>query len=318
MPKGKLRLVFMGTPDFALPTFAALCQAPDMDVVAVYTQPPRQAGRGRKLQPTAVHQAALARDIPIHTPASLKAAEVQAEFAAHEADAAVVVAYGLILPAAILEAPRLGCFNLHGSLLPRWRGAAPIQRAVMAGDSVTGVCVMAMDQGLDTGPELLRAEQPIGPRDTAGSLHDDLAQLGAPLMVQALRGMAAGELQPRTQPNAGITHAGKIDKAEARIDWTASANDLDCLIRGLSPFPGAWCQWRGERIKILLATKVGVAASAAAAAGGPPGTIQNDGLSVTCGTGALRLLRLQRPGKGVMAAADCLRGMALSPGDRFE
>ena len=319
MPKRKLRLVFAGTPDFALPTFAALCQAPDMDIAAVYTQPPRQAGRGRKLRPTAVHQAALDCDIPVHTPASLKTAEIEAEFTAHRADAAVVVAYGLILPAAILAAPRLGCFNLHGSLLPRWRGAAPIQRAVMAGDSVTGVCVMAMDQGLDTGPELLRAERPIGPRDTAGSLNDDLAQLGAPLMVQALRGVAAGELQPRAQPAVGITRAAKIDKAETRIDWTASANDLDCLIRGLSPFPGDWCQWRDERIKILLAEAVSKAVAASAAAdGGPPGTIQNDGLSVDCGAGALRLLRLQRPGKGVMEAADCLRGMDLSPGDRFE
>jgi methionyl-tRNA formyltransferase len=308
----KLRLIFMGTPDFAVATFEALCAAGDMDVIAVYTQPPRQAGRGRKLRPTAVHQAADSHDIPVHTPASLKSAEAQADFAGLKADAAAVVAYGLILPPAILDAPRLGCFNLHGSLLPRWRGAAPIQRAVMAGDKVTGVCVMAMDEGLDTGPELLRAEHPIGATDTAGTLHDDLAQLGAPLMVRALRGVADGTLLARTQPEAGITYASKIDKSEARIDWRLGAGELDGLIRGLAPAPGAWFMWNGERIKVLLGEpqkKLGE---------GPPGTVLDDGLTVACGEGALRLLRLQRPGKGVMDAADCLRGMNLLPGAQFE
>ncbi len=307
----KLRVIFMGTPDFAVPTLDALCRAADMDVIAVYTQPPRPAGRGRKHRPTAIHAAALAHDIPIHTPTSLKAAETQAGFAALGADAAVVVAYGLILPAAILRAPRLGCFNLHGSLLPRWRGAAPIQRAVMAGDRVTGVCVMAMDEGLDTGPELLRAEQPIGRQDTAGDLHDRLAEIGAPLMLEALRGVAGGQLTAQPQPEVGVTYAKKIEKAEARIDWHGQAAELDCLIRGLAPFPGAWCEWRGERIKVLLAEPVPGDGDEL------PGEVLDDNLLIACGAGSLRLLKLQRPGKGVMPAADFLRGTAILPGARL-
>ncbi|NQV58797.1 MAG: methionyl-tRNA formyltransferase, partial [Alphaproteobacteria bacterium] len=227
-------------------------------------------------------------------------------------DAAVVVAYGLILPAAILQAPRLGCFNLHGSILPRWRGAAPIQRAVMAGDAVTGVCVMVMDEGLDTGPVLLRADLPIGREATAGELHDQLAELGAPMMVEALRGVASGRLQAQPQSNDGVTYAKKIDKAEARIDWRQAAAALDCLIRGLSPFPGAWCEWQGNRIKILLA------GPEKGREGAAPGTVLDDGLLIACGEGALRLTRLQRSGREAMAAADFLRGTPLRPGDELD
>lgn len=308
----KLRVVFMGTPDFAVPTLNVFVGAEDVDVVAVYTQPPRQAGRGKKLRPTTIHQAAQVHDIPVHTPASLKTPEAQAAFAALNADAAIVVAYGLILPPAILQAPRLGCFNLHGSLLPRWRGAAPIQRAVMAGDKVIGVCVMAMDEGLDTGPELLRTEIPIGPGDTAGDLHDRLALIGAPLMVEALHGVSNGDLASQPQPGDGITYAAKIDKTEARLDWRYPADALDCLIRGLSPTPGAWCEWQGERIKILLAEPVQDSHDAA------PGTVRDDGLLIACGNGSLRLLKLQRPGKGVMTAADFQRGRPLVSGSRLD
>ena len=308
----ELRVVFMGTPDFAAPTLAALLAAEDIEVVAVYTQPPRQAGRGRKPRRTAIHIAALAHDLPVFTPASLKTAEAQAEFRACNADAAVVVAYGLILPGAILQAPRLGCFNLHGSLLPRWRGAAPIQRAVMAGDAVTGVCVMAMDEGLDTGAVILRAELPIDGAATAGMLHDQLAEIGAPMMVEALRGVASGDLTAEPQPEDGVTYAKKIEKSEARIDWTHPAAELDCLIRGLSPFPGAWCEWQGDRIKVLLARPE------AGGAGAPPGTVMDDELLVACGTGALRLIRLQRSGKATMETADFLRGNRLPSGERLD
>jgi methionyl-tRNA formyltransferase len=309
-----LRIIFMGTPDFAVPTLAALQAADGVEVVAVYSQPPRQAGRGRQPRRTAVHDAALSYGIPVHTPASLKTAEAQAEFCALGADAGVVVAYGLILPAAILDAPRLGCFNLHGSLLPRWRGAAPIQRAVMAGDPVTGVCVMAMDEGLDTGPVLLRAEWPIGGQATAGDLHDQLSELGAPMMVEALRGAANGQLQAKPQIDDGVTYAKKIDKTEARIDWRLGAVALDRLIRGLSPFPGAWCEWQGGRIKVLLARPE---TSGPGEAGAAPGTVLDDDLLIACGEGALRLSRLQRSGKAAMAAADFLRGNPLQPGDVF-
>jgi len=308
----ELRVVFMGTPDFAVPTLAALRAADGIEVVAVYSQPPRQAGRGKQPRRTAIHDAALAHDIPVHTPASLRSTEAQAEFRALGADAAVVVAYGLILPAAILQAPRLGCFNLHGSILPRWRGAAPIQRAVMAGDAVTGVCVMVMDEGLDTGPVLLRADLPIGREATAGELHDQLAALGAPMMVEALRGVASGRLQAQPQSNDGVTYAKKIDKAEARIDWRQAAAALDCLIRGLSPFPGAWCEWQGNRIKILLA------GPEKGREGAAPGTVLDDGLLIACGEGALRLTRLQRSGREAMAAADFLRGTPLRPGDELD
>lgn len=306
-----LRVVFMGTPDFAVPTLAALCAAPGIEVIAVYTQPPRQAGRGKRTRPTPVHHAAQERDIPLFTPATLKTAAAGQEFASLGADAAVVVAYGLILPSAVLEAPRLGCFNLHGSLLPRWRGAAPLQRAVMAGDGATGVCIMAMDEGLDTGAVYGRAEVPIGPHTTAGDLHDQLAALGAPMMVETLGAVAAGRLTAEPQPEDGVTYASKIDKAEARIDWGLDAPTLDRMIRGLSPFPGAWCEWQGDRIKVLSAMpEAGVNTAA-------PGTVLDDNLLIATGNGALRLLRVQRAGKGVVTAADFLRGNALVAGERL-
>ena len=307
-----LRVVFMGTPDFALPTLAALLAADGIDVVAVYTQPPRRAGRGWQLRRTPIHTAALAHDLPVHTPASLKYADVQVEFNTLGAEAVVVVAYGLILPGAVLGAPRLGCFNLHGSLLPRWRGAAPIQRAVMAGDQVTGVCVMAMDEGLDTGAVLLRAEQPIAADATAGGLHDQLAALGAPMMLEALRGVAGGRLTAQPQSEASVTYAKKIVKAEARIDWRRPAAELDCLIRGLSPVPGAWCEWQGARIKILLARPEDGGDAAA------PGTILDHDMLIACGAGSLRLMRLQKPGKAAVATEDFQRGNPLQPGDRLE
>jgi|APSaa5957512535_1039671.scaffolds.fasta_scaffold33794_2 methionyl-tRNA formyltransferase len=314
-----LKVIFMGTPDFAVPTLAALCAAPGIEVVAVYTQPPRRAGRGKRTRNTPVHQAAVERDIPVYTPVSLKAEGAIAEFAAisEDADAAVVVAYGLILPSAVLQAPRLGCFNLHGSILPRWRGAAPIQRAVMAGDAATGVCIMAMDEGLDTGAVYCCAEVPIGPATTAGDLHDQLAELGAPLMVETLRGVAAGRLRAQAQAEAGVTYASKIDKAEARLDWSLDAATLDCLIRGLSPAPGAWCEWQGERIKVLLAAPESGVKNAV------PGTVLDDNLLVatgagTTGEGALRLMRVQRAGKGVTSAVEFLRGNALGTGQVLE
>ncbi len=307
-----LRVVFMGTPDFAVPTLAALRAADGIEVVAVYSQPPRQAGRGKRLRLTPIHAAALVHDIPVYTPASLKSAEAQAEFHALAADAAVVVAYGLILPAAILQAPRLGCFNLHGSLLPRWRGAAPIQRALMAGDPVTGVCIMAMDEGLDTGAVLLRAEQSIAAEVTAGVLADQLAEMGAPMMVEALRRAAGGQLQARAQPKAGATYANKIEKSEARIDWHRPAVELDRLIRGLSPSPGAWCEWQGARIKVLLARPE------TGPEGAAPGTVLDEDLLIACGSGALRLLRLQRSGRQALASADFQRGSPLQPGDELQ
>ena len=303
-----LSAVFLGTPDFAVPTLQALMAAPDFDVIAVYTQPPRQAGRGKRLRPSAVHQAAENHNIPVYTPVSLKGGEVQGEFADLGADVVVVVAYGLILPKPILTAPRLGCFNLHGSLLPRWRGAAPIQRAIMAGDDVTGACIILMDKGLDTGPELLRIERKICPTDTAGDLHDDLAALGAPLMLEALRGVSAGTLTAKAQPETGITYASKIEKVDARIEWRLSSVELDRLIRSVSPLPGMWCQWKDERIKILLAEPLAENTKR------PPGTVLDDQLLVSCGNGSLRLLRLQRPGKEAMGAEDFLRGTAILPG----
>ena len=301
----RLRLIFMGTPDFAVPTLEALADA-GHEIVAVYSQPPRRAGRGKAERPSPVHARAQALGLTVFTPASLRDAAVQREFADHRADAAVVVAFGQILPPPVLEAPRLGCLNLHASLLPRWRGAAPIQRAVMAGDARTGACAMVMEAGLDTGPVLACCTTGIGETDTAGTLHDRLATAGAALMVEALAGHAAGRLTPEAQPEEGVTYARKIDKAEARIDWTAPAARVDCQIRGLSPFPGAWFERDGERIKVLL--------SVPAEGGGPPGTVLDERLTVACGDGAVRLLRLQRAGKGAMAAEDLLRGFAIPPG----
>jgi methionyl-tRNA formyltransferase len=298
-----MRLIFMGTPDFSVPVLEALVAA-GHDIAAVYCQPPRPAGRGKKDRPTPVQARAEALGLPVRTPGTLRTPEAQAEFAALGAEAAVVVAYGLILPQAVLDAPARGCLNIHASLLPRWRGAAPIHRAVMAGDAETGICIMAMEAGLDTGPVLLREAVPIGPQDTTADLHDRLSGLGARLVVAALDRL--DELTPAPQPEAGVTYAAKIDKTEARIDWTRPAAEVDRLIRGLSPFPGAWCEIGGERVKLLRSRL-----SDAAPPPGEPGSV-GDGLQVRCGDGAaVEVRELQRSGKRAVSAAEFLRGTAL-------
>lgn len=301
-----MRLIFMGTPDFAVPALDALAAA-GHEIAAVYSQPPRPAGRGQQPRPSPVAARAAALGLPLATPVTLRDPAAQSDLAALGAEAAVVVAYGLILPPAILAAPARGCFNIHASLLPRWRGAAPIQRAVLAGDAETGVCVMAMEAGLDTGPVLLREATPIGAEDTAGDLHDRLAAMGARLMVDALGRIDA--LAPVPQPEAGVTYAAKIDKAEARIDWTRPAAEVDRLIRGLSPFPGAWCEIAGERVKLLR--------SRLAEGAGAPGEALDDRLTVACGEGAVRVLALQRAGRAPVAAAEALRGFAAPRGARL-
>ena len=302
-----LRLAFMGTPDFAVPTLAELIAA-GHDIACVYSQPPRPKGRGLETEPSPVHALALTHKIPVRTPVSLKDTAQQELFAALDLDAAIVVAYGLILPKPILAAPRLGCFNLHGSLLPRWRGAAPIQRAIMAGDEVTGVMSMRMEEGLDTGPVLMAERTPVG-RKTYGELHDELARLGADLMARTLGALERGSAVETPQPPEGATYAKKILKEEARIDWTKSAHEIDCLIRSLSPVPGAWSEAKGERIKILNC--------APAEGAGSSGTILDDDLTIACGNGAIRPTRLQRPGKSPMSTSELLRGFSLLPGTKF-
>ena len=302
-----LRLVFMGTPDIAVPALDALVAA-GHQIACVYCQPPRPAGRGHRDRPSPVQRAAEANGIPVRYPASLKGADEQREFAALEADAAVVVAYGLILPKPVLDSPRLGCFNAHMSLLPRWRGAAPIQRAVMAGDAETGVSVMRMDEGLDTGPVVLAESVPIGPDDTAGTLHDRLAELGGRLLVEALDGIAAGRLTPAPQPEDGATYAKKLDRAEGRLDWTELAEALERRIRALNPWPGTWFEHGAERIRVLAAEL------RPAPDGAAPGTVLDDAPTVACGTGALALTRLQRAGRAAMDADAFLRGYDLPPG----
>ncbi|WP_104018466.1 methionyl-tRNA formyltransferase [Roseovarius nitratireducens] len=302
-----MRVIFMGTPGFSVPVLDALAAA-GHEVVTVYCQPPRPAGRGKKERPSPVQARAEALGLPVRHPASLKGANEQAEFAALGADVAVVVAYGLILPQEVLDAPHFGCLNIHASLLPRWRGAAPIQRAIMAGDAETGVCIMRMEAGLDTGPVLIREAVTIAPEETAGGLHDRLSALGARLIVEAL-GRLDG-LEPEPQPEDGITYAAKIDKAEARVDWSRPAEEVDRLIRGLSPFPGAWCMAGDERVKLL--------GSCLAEGQGAPGEVLDDVATVACGRGAVRLLRLQRAGRAAQDAGEFLRGMALAPGMRLE
>ncbi|MEX0283027.1 MAG: methionyl-tRNA formyltransferase [Paracoccaceae bacterium] len=298
-----MRVVFMGTPAFSVPALEALVDN-GHEVVAVYSQPPRPAGRGKKDRPTPVHARALELGLEVRHPVSLKGAEEQAEFAALEADVAVVVAYGLILPQPVLDAPRRGCLNIHASLLPRWRGAAPIHRAIMAGDVQTGVCIMQMEAGLDTGPVLLREALDIAPADTTDTLHDRLSEMGAKLITDALKQLDTQE--PMPQPEEGVTYAHKIDKAEARIDWTRPAAEVDRQIRGLSAFPGAWTELEGERVKLLL--------SELADGQSVPGTTLDDTLTVACGDGAVRLLRLQRAGKGAQDAATFLRGRPVPRG----
>jgi methionyl-tRNA formyltransferase len=302
-----LRLAFMGTPDFAVPTLAELI-AQGHDIACVYSQPPRPKGRGMALEPGPVHKFAESARLTVRTPVSLKGVAEQEEFAALNLDAAIVVAYGLLLPKPVLEAPRLGCFNLHGSLLPRWRGAAPIQRAVMAGDCETGVMVMQMDEGLDTGPVLMAEKVRIG-RRTSGDLTGELSRLGADLMVRALGALERGGVTPQPQGTDGVTYAKKITKDEARIDWSKSANEIDCLIRGLAPSPGAFTEVKGERLKVLCAMPV--------TDHGAPGEVITDDLTVACGDGALKLLKVQRAGKGVMEARELLKGFALPPGTRL-
>jgi methionyl-tRNA formyltransferase len=309
-----LRLIFMGTPDFAVPTLLALA-GHGHDIAAVYTRAAKPAGRGMKLQPTPVEQTARQLGIPVLTPKTLRTPEAEAEFRAHQADAAVVVAYGLILPANILDAVPLGCFNLHGSLLPRWRGAAPIQRAIMSGDAETGVMVMKMDVGLDTGDVAMAERLPITDAMTARDLHDALAPLGADLMVRAMAALARGGLQLTKQSEQGVTYAAKIDKAEARIDWTKPAHAVLRHIHGLSPFPGAWFEIALDdgapaRIKALRCE--------VAPGSGPPGQVLDDRLTIACGDGAVRILQLQRAGKPPMTADAFLNGTPLKPPARAQ
>ena len=296
-----MRIVFMGTPDFAVPALQALAAA-GHQIAAVYCQPPRPAGRGKKPRPSPVQAAAEVLGLEVRQPESLKAADEQAAFDALRADVAVVAAYGLILPQPVLDAPRLGCLNIHASLLPRWRGAAPIHRAVMAGDAETGICIMGMEAGLDTGPVYARRAIPITAADTTGSLHDRLAALGAAMIVETLDALP---IEPEPQPEAGVTYAAKIDKAEARVDWTRPAAEVDRHIRGLSPFPGAWTEIAGQRVKLLM--------SEAVPGEGAPGKVL-EGLTVACGAGAVRLTKLQRAGRGPQDAEAFLRGFPVPPG----
>ncbi len=292
-----MRVIFMGTPDFSVPALRAI--AAKHQVIAVYSQPPRAAGRGQKPRPSPVHRAAEELGLPVRTPERLKSPQDQADFAALQADVAVVVAYGLILPQPVLQAPRLGCLNIHASLLPRWRGAAPIHRAIMAGDAETGVAIMQMEAGLDTGPVLAEARTAIGPEDTTADLHDRLAEMGAALITGTLERLP---LPAQAQPEQGVTYAHKIDKAEARIDWTRPAMQIDRQIRGLSPFPGAWCLIGDERVKLLRSHLV--------AGSGIPGTVLS-GFTIACGEDAVEVLEAQRQGKRPMPAAEILRGMSL-------
>ncbi|MES0880392.1 methionyl-tRNA formyltransferase [Roseibium sp. SCP14] len=306
-----LRVVFMGTPEFSVPTLMEIV-GQGHDVVACYSQPPRPAGRGMDLKKSPVHEAAESFGIPVFTPKSLKGETEQAEFAALQADVAVVVAYGLLLPSEVLAAPQFGCLNLHASMLPRWRGAAPINRAIMAGDKETAVQVMRMEEGLDTGPVCMSETVAIGKNMTAGELHDRLSGLGGDLMVRALAALSRGALGEQAQAEEGVTYAAKLSKQETRIDWSNPAADIHNHIRGLSPFPGAWCEMtlggKSERVKILR--------SAVVEGEGAPGTVlkSDEAPVVACASGAIRLDQVQRAGKKPMSGADFLRGAALSDG----
>ena len=307
-----LRIIFMGTPDFSVPTLTEIV-GHGHEVVAVYSREPAPAGRGMALRPSPVHRAAERFTLPVLTPRTLRTEEAAAAFRAHGADAAVVVAYGMILPEAILQAPELGCLNLHASLLPRWRGAAPIQRAIMAGDKETGVAVMRMEKGLDTGPVGMVERVPIGPDATAGELHDRLASIGADLMVRALAALSRGGLTFTPQPEEGVAYAHKIANEDACIDWSRPSGEVHDLVRGLSPFPGAYTTidlGRGpERLKVLR--------TACAQGMGVPGTVLDEQLTVACGEGAIRLLSVQRAGSRAMDAGEFLRGVPVAPGARL-
>ncbi len=300
-----MRIIFMGTPDFSVPVLQALVDA-GHDVVASYSQPPRRSGRGKAVTPSPVQARAEAFGIPVHTPVSLRDAEAQAAFAAFDADVAVVAAYGLILPRAVLDAPRLGCLNVHASLLPRWRGAAPIQRAILAGDAETGVGIMQMEAGLDTGPVRLEGQTPIDGK-TAGMLTDELSAMGATLMVRVLSDMDA--YPALVQPEDGITYAPKIDKAETRLDFTADAMTVERQVRGFNP-PGAWFEIAGERVRVL-------AAEVTDGADGVPGSVLDDRLTIRCGAGCIRPALLQRAGRGVMSAGELLRGFPIPAGTQL-
>jgi methionyl-tRNA formyltransferase len=303
-----LRLIFMGTPDFSVPTLRELAER-GHDIAAVYTRAPKPAGRGMELTPSPVEREARRLGIPVLTPKTLRTPEAQETFRSHRADLAVIVAYGLILPKDILAAVPLGCFNLHGSLLPRWRGAAPINRAVMAGDDETGIMVMRMEEGLDTGPVAMAERVPIAPDVTAGDLHDQLAPLGAKLMGRALEALERDDLILTPQPDTGVTYAAKIDKGETRIDWRKPAQQVHDHIRGLSPFPGAWFELPGKgapgRIKVLRTTRMDGSA--------PAGTVLDENLTIACGDGAIRILELQRAGRQPMQTEEFLRGTAIAP-----
>ena len=307
-----LRLIFMGTPDFSVPTLLELV-AHGHEIAAVYTRVPKPGGRGMRLQPTPVEVEARRLGIPVLTPKTLKTPEALEEFRAHEADAAVVVAYGMILPQAILDAPKLGCYNLHASLLPRWRGAAPINRAIMAGDTESGVMVMKMDVGLDTGAVAMAERLAITDAMTASELHDALSRLGADLMVRAMAALERGSLRLVKQSEQGVTYAAKVEKAEARIDWSKPAREVLRHIHGLSPFPGAWSEIVGggdaARVKILRCEL--------AKGSGEPGSVVDDQLTIACGEGAVRIIELQRAGKAPMKAAEFLRGTPLKPPARL-
>lgn len=297
-----MRLIFMGTPDFAVPTLEALVAA-GHEIVAAYSQPPRPAGRGKKLQPSPVHLAAERHGIPVFTPVSLKPADEQARFGAHGAEAAIVAAYGLLLPQAILDAPPLGCLNVHGSLLPRWRGAAPVQRAILAGDVHTGITIMQMERGLDTGPMLATVATRVAGK-TAGDLTSELAALGADLMVRVLADL--GAFDPEVQPEAGVTYAAKIDKAESRLDFDSDAEQVERQVRAFAPAPGAFFELDGERYRVLAAE--------VAEGEGTPGTVLDDRLTIACARGALRPLTVQRAGRPAMETAALLRGRAIPAG----
>jgi methionyl-tRNA formyltransferase len=305
-----LRLVFMGSPDFALPTLEALLAA-GHDVVCVYTQPPRPAARGQMERPSPVHAFAAGKGIPVRTPESLKGSAEQRAFQELEPDAAVVVAYGLMLPKAVIAAPKYGCLNVHASLLPRWRGAAPIQRAILDGDAETGVSIMLIDEGLDTGPVLLAEKIAIAPKETAAMLHDRLAGLGARLAVKALAGLADATLKPIAQAATGVTLAPRLSRQDGQLDWRLSATRLERQVRAFDPWPGAWFELGGERVKVLAAEVL------AAAGGAWPGTVIDDSLAIACGEGALKPTRVQRAGRSAQATAAFLRGFPVPAGTRL-
>ncbi|MEM9967008.1 MAG: methionyl-tRNA formyltransferase [Pseudomonadota bacterium] len=302
-----MRLIFMGTPAFSVPALEALREA-GHEILAVYCQPPRPAGRGKKVQISPVQQRAQELGLAVRHPVTLKSQEAQTAFNELSADAAVIVAYGLLLPQPVLDAPEHGCLNIHASLLPRWRGAAPIQRAIMAGDTQTGICIMRMKAGLDTGPVILQQTTDIGVSETAGQLHDRLSEIGAAAIVEALAKLP--DLVPQTQSDVGVSYAHKIDKAEAQIDWRRSASEVDRLIRGMSPSPGAWFERDGARIKVLGAS--------VNAQGGAPGTVLNDHLLIACGSGSVQLTRLQRSGKSPQPVEVFQRGMHIPAGEMLK